>query len=401
MRSAPINKHDTRGQILVIVAGGLLVLIAFVGLVIDGGHAWGQQRNTQNGTDAAAEAGAIRLAQNLPFTVAGEMGPNTDGDVLAAVQAAADVNSVVLEEAFYTDFHGNRLPGEPRVGDGAIPPGALGVQAIASREFDTFLAGVVGFRQIRAETDATARAGIISGAAPSTVLPVTFPVTITGCDGRNDAVQDPEGDRWELGGYYVVPLCNGGPGNVGWLDWDPSNTEPGEPDPCDGHGNGNAELVCSVLTPSNPSMVIPGWYFVAQTGNSSSAPLGNALNSYAVPPAPEENAPPGTTVLIPLFDADCDAKPLTSARDACTAGPGHGQSMWYHLADWTAFEIDWVDLNGGRSRCDTSAVVPGTGGNGSTGCLAGWFRGYFGPGELRAPTTADDQTSTVGIQLID
>lgn len=75
--------------------------------------------------------------------------------------------------------------------------------------------------------------------------------------------------------------------------------------------------------------------------------------------------------------------------------------MWYHLADWTAFEIDWVNLNGGSAECGTEDEIAGTSGNGGTGCFAGWFRGYFGPGELRAPTAADDQTSTVGIQLID
>ena len=389
------------GQVLVIVAVGMLVFIAMVGVVIDGGHAWGQQRNTQNGTDAAAEAGAIVLAQNLPYTVAGQPAPNGDAAVLAAVQAAADANGIDLEAAFYTDIDGNRLPGPMEVGSlgGAPPPSAaLGVEAIGTRDFETFLAGVMGFDEMTARTDATAAAGIIAEAGASTVLPVTFPVTITGCDGSNRGVQHPGGDRWELGEYYVVPLCSGGPGNVGWLDWDPD--EPGEPDACDGEGNGNNELRCAVRTPSNPAIIVPEWYHVMGTGNPGTADLEDALNEYSVPPGPEANAPAGTTVLIPLFDADCDEDPPTAARDACTSGGGHGSNMWYHLADWTAFEIDWVDLGGGRDRCGTSDVVPGTDANGGTGCFGGWFRGYFGPGEIRAPTEADDQTSTVGIQLI-
>lgn len=390
------------GQVLAIVAGGMVVMIAMVGLVIDAGNGWAQQRNTQNGTDAAAEAGAIVLAQNLPFTVAGQTAPHSDAEVLAAVVAAADANNVDFEVGYYTDFDGARLAGPIEVGSlgtAAPPADALGVEATGTRAFDTYLARIMGFNSWTARTDATAIAGIISEAAAATVIPVTFPVTITGCDGTNNAVQDPGGRRWVLGEYYVVPLCQGGPGNVGWLDWDPN--EPGQPDACDTEGNGNAELRCSVRTPSNPPMIIPEWYYVAQTGNTSSAPLQDALNEYAVPPAPEENAPPGTTVLIPLFDADCEDDPPTSARDACTAGPGNGQNMWYHLADWTAFEIDWVDLNGGSAECGTEDEIPGTPGNGGTGCFAGWFRGYFGPGELRAPTDADDQTSTVGIQLID
>ena len=257
MRFAMINFLSRRwrgsthpdGQVLVIVAVGMIVFIAMVGVVIDGGHAWGQQRNTQNGTDAAAEAGAIVLAQNLPFTVAGQPAPNTDATVLAAVQAAADANDIDLEVAYYTDFDGDRVPGPVEVGTlGAVPPpsGARGVEATGTRDFETFLAGVMGFDEMTARTDATAISGIIAEAGASTVLPVTFPVTITGCDGQNNAVQHPGGDRWELGEYYVVPLCKGGPGNVGWLDWDPR--EPGEPDACDGAGNGNAELRCAVRT---------------------------------------------------------------------------------------------------------------------------------------------------------
>ncbi len=57
-------------------------------------------------------------------------------------------------------------------------------EAIGTREFETFLVGVMGFDEMTARTDATAISGIIPEAGASTVLPVTFPVTITGCDGR-------------------------------------------------------------------------------------------------------------------------------------------------------------------------------------------------------------------------
>ena len=78
------------GQILVIVAVGLVVIVAMVGVVIDGGYAWGKQRETQNGSDAASEAGAVVLAENLvraaqvpPVT------PKTDAQVRVAVNSAA------------------------------------------------------------------------------------------------------------------------------------------------------------------------------------------------------------------------------------------------------------------------------------------------------------------------
>jgi len=46
----------------VLFATTLVVLILFAGLVVDGGFAFSEQRNTQNGADSAAKAGALVLA---------------------------------------------------------------------------------------------------------------------------------------------------------------------------------------------------------------------------------------------------------------------------------------------------------------------------------------------------
>ena len=40
-------------------------MVILVGLVVDGGNLWAQQRIVQNGSDAAAEAGAIVMAERL------------------------------------------------------------------------------------------------------------------------------------------------------------------------------------------------------------------------------------------------------------------------------------------------------------------------------------------------
>ena len=61
------SRHrNERGQVLVIVAMGLVVMVAMVGLVIDGGFAWGQQRKTQNGADAMAVK-ELRSGRQDPF----------------------------------------------------------------------------------------------------------------------------------------------------------------------------------------------------------------------------------------------------------------------------------------------------------------------------------------------
>ncbi len=76
------RRPDPSGQVLVIVAAALIGLIAMVGLVIDGGYAWGRQRVTQNGADAIAKAGAVVILQWL------DEQPKTIGDVGCAVETA-------------------------------------------------------------------------------------------------------------------------------------------------------------------------------------------------------------------------------------------------------------------------------------------------------------------------
>ena len=133
-----LARHSTarseQGQVLVIVAVGLLAMIAMVALVVDGGHAWGQQREAQNGADAASEAGAVRLAQNLPFIAASKTQPYNDSAVATAVQDKATDNGIVVAQAIYTSFAGDPLPGPIAVGSlGNVPPpaAAAGVQVKA------------------------------------------------------------------------------------------------------------------------------------------------------------------------------------------------------------------------------------------------------------------------------
>lgn len=400
-------RSEPRGQILVIVAVGMVVLIGMVGLVIDGGFAWGQQRHGQNGVDAVVLSGAVMLAENQPFVSAGETVPNSDEAIETQLLDIADRNDLEFDVAYYTDFDGVPLTGPVEVGSlgtNAPPPGAYGIEGHGHRTFDTFLAGVLGFDSFTAAVTATAHTGPIVRLDGGTVLPVTFPVTITGCDGSNKAVKDPSGEEWQQadgGDYsdaaaYIVPLCAGEPGNVGWLDWTPP-------------GGGASEIEDQIYEPDHDPLWIPDWYYVSQTGNMSSGDkngIQEALNSYAVFPTPEDNAPQGTTVSIPLFDATCEEDPDPggvgeSAPDpeACTVGEGQGQDMWYHLAGWTDFEIDWVDLNGGSAVCGTVDEVEGTTGNGATGCFRGWFRQFLGPGELGAPTGDESSLTKWGVEL--
>src|SRR5262245_65673777 len=55
------SRPAQRGQVLVMFAGGLIALIAVVGLVIDGGNVFFSRRDDQNASDLASLAGTKRL----------------------------------------------------------------------------------------------------------------------------------------------------------------------------------------------------------------------------------------------------------------------------------------------------------------------------------------------------
>lgn len=392
----PRAARDPRGQVLVIVAGGLIVMIALTGVVVDGGFAWGQQRDNQNAADAAAEAGAVVLAETLTGVT------RTDGDVLNAVNASVAANGVDKVGAWYTNRAGDLVDGTcavvtstadaAEVGGGFIPPctnaQGLGVQADTSKTFDTFLVRVIGFNTLTATADATAVSGYLQEVCASDgdclVLPVTVPLNGVTCNGNGDVQPSNPVAEWP---YYnvtvTIPLCKNNPGNVGWLDWTPT-------------AGGTSELIDVIGPPTiHPKVGIPSWQYITATGNTNNSALEDALNYYAANQIP---------VLIPMFDSTCNTEPdppspgLSDVERCPTANVGgSGSNQWYHVARFVSFLMDspkGAFIAGSNSECNT--------GNGATACIRGQFvrfvtTGSVGPG----PGTGQlDPNSAVGIQLI-
>ncbi|MDA8238061.1 MAG: pilus assembly protein TadG-related protein [Chloroflexi bacterium] len=374
--SAP--RSGTRGQVLVLVAAGMVAVLVVVGLVVDGGYAFAQQRGSQNGADAAATAGALVIAQNLPFRALGQAGTETDADVAAAVHLAATSNALGTVEAFYTDIDGNLLSPAVRVGDlGASPPptAAWGVAVTATKAFDTFFARVVGIFSVTSTTDATAVAGYAESAGAGNVLPVTIPLNIIEClnNGKFSTLQPPT--IWPLNEEVILPLCKGpASGNVGWLDWTPP-------------GGGVPELRDAILHPSNPAIPIPSWQYVTQTGNINAGQIEDALNTYV-----------GETVLIPFFDNAC-TEPNAPGNSDCPegSGPGTGQGNWYHMPLFFGFRMQDVKaafIQGQNPECGSEWA--------GAGCLIGTITNYVGPNVTIGSGTGTslDAYSAVGVQLI-
>jgi Flp pilus assembly protein TadG len=387
-----VGSHDTRrderGQVLALVAIAMVAILAMVGLVVDGGNAFSQQRMTQNATDSAANAGATVIAKNL--LTAGE----TDATVDAAVMAAAAANQTTVVDKQYTDIAGNLIgvavgaaPG------GLIPAGAAGVKVSGQRTFDAFVSRVVGINSFTTTTDATAAAGSLVGVCPADagcgVWPVTVPVTTVFCDGNGDPVLS--ASYWPKDGTIVeVPLCRAGPGNVGWLDFHPP-------------AGGASELADTILHPDNDDISIPDWYFVAETGNVNSSQVEDALRTYR-----------DDLVLLPLFSDTCNVDPGDgpSGPLACPPGQhGNGSNLYYLFQAYAGFRVCGPLTPGcnsfGPGAIDVSegAYITGnpsecTSGNGGTSCFFGRFEDIVFSGTIAASPGNPGGPLAVGVQLI-
>lgn len=354
------RRRRSRGQAIVIFAGGLIALVLGVGLVIDVGFAWSQQRNAQNGADASARAGAIVLGQHQ---AEGGASTKTGFDVWNAVQGTAATNEVTVGagDAQYTNWQGTLL-GTPVIAGGAIPAGAAGVQVTAQRVQGTFLIRVAGIMTWTVRQDATAVAGPSSGCLETldgcNLLPITFPVTVFACTntGKTQPVDPPQ--EWSTGQPIILPICGGNPGSVGWLDWTPP-------------AGGSSELADVITNPPDVSVPLPSWQFITQTGDISAKTVEDALNAYA-----------GEVVLLPFFDSTCDTEPANQELSGCPAANvgGTGTNQWYHIVKFLSFQLDspkGAFVNGNNTA--TCGVTN------AKECLKGAFISFITEGTVTGP----------------
>lgn len=375
------DPRGPRGQVLVIVALGLVVVLAMVGLVVDGGYAWGRSRDTQNGADALAKTGTTVIQHYLAGVDA--VTP-TDWSVACAIDAAATQNGVKLEEAEYTDWQGQSLVPQAFVGPcGAvdpgtpIPTGAQGINARTSETFDTFIMKIVGISDLTTVADATAVVGTPTS-VPGGALPVTFPQKgQVFCDTPATAFEvrrDDKDGAWEpyeiideananASNLAIIPLCDVAPGSVGWLDFD-----------C------GQNLKESIVNPCQISIPIPAWLHT-QTGDVNA--LEKELNAYTGSQVGVAEAA-DSVLAVPIHDFTCESQQADSAPiTACPGYPtwsGNGDNLYYHIPFWVGFKLDKAYVLGGDPECGQSPgspVLVDPQPKGKIGCLKGWFVNEF------------------------
>ncbi len=159
-------KKGERGQAIVILALAMIGLLGIVGLALDGGMLYWNQRRAQNGADAAAVAGTTALVDAV-ITKGYACGTVSESAILAQVQKYATNNEVPngQVEAYYLtkDSSGNRRvlnngSGPWQVGStGTIPCQTIvGLLVKAHYPQRTFIAGIIGIAQTNVTVDAYA-----------------------------------------------------------------------------------------------------------------------------------------------------------------------------------------------------------------------------------------------------
>ncbi len=306
------TKHE-EGQSLILIALLLVALIAFAGLLLDGGRVYAARRQSQNAADAAAFVGAERLAKRLG------VGATEDSVIWTMIKNYAQQNGVADPNTNVKAWYMQGAAQKVEVGKGfQVLPQYTGVRVQATIKTDPFLMTVLmGNNAIDTMSQATMQSGVLTsfgGAMPMTVKMGSFSI----------------GDTEHLMGEKT------GPGGFQWLTY---STD------CQ-HGGSAGELADNILHPpdninkeadpsfnyKNPQDEMSGGlphYFCTNSGISGSNQVGDALD-YWFNDVPESQR----YWIIPLYDVTCVDSTTNCQADA---GTGGGSNMLYHIVGFAKF----------------------------------------------------------------
>lgn len=258
------------GAVAIIVGLSLVVLIGFLGLVIDLGRTYVLKTELQNAADAAALAGASQL-------------DGTHGGVSAAIQAAKDTasqNNYLFSQP--VDFLSENDPTQLMIGtcpdETCMVPAkdAAASDAMAANRLffrvdtkpqtlETYLMRVLNIFQTQADGIA------VAGRTKTAITPLAVcSVELTECPSETN----PTGTcGYRTGMAYNVRELNPiSPGDAYWID--PVSAPPGVCDPSSSSTSNSLPFMCKGEV--SFTVTVPGTVF---TNTGVSTPQVNALNS--------------------------------------------------------------------------------------------------------------------------
>lgn len=295
--TAPVPKtrpRGERGQILVLFAGGLTLLVLLIGLVVDGGTAFVNRRDAQNDADLAAMAGA-KIVKDFYVSNPALRSPDVRAAIAARMAANDCVTGVGTPCSWSAEYVAAGEVPNGNVSETAnspIPAGTVGVLVHVSRQPSTYFLGIIGQANWQVAADAMAITFSPRAATPGTLLPI-------GTNPPNPFVVGTN--------YVLTDTAPYGPAAFGWLSWTGANA--------------TGVLANSICNSDNPAMTFPVDIYGepgAHNGSAVRACLDNWIAN-------------GVTVLIPVFD---------------TCSPCNGNNASFHVTGLAAFVLTGYDGSG-------------------------------------------------------
>lgn len=210
-RKLPIvARRAEPGQSVVLLALMIVVLVAMVGLSVDVGNAYAQQRRVQQAANAAALAG-MNVVQN----------GGTNGDVQTEIRRTLGANGIDYNSSRYTYTASYRIDGDstPHLISGydqnAKPSNVQRVQVTLHEDVDTFFARVVGRQQLPANADGYA----CIGGWNLGVYPIGIPQFLNPIDPDKQNKYLGWNSSSHSGSQEVAPFLANGQPTPGWTDW--------------------------------------------------------------------------------------------------------------------------------------------------------------------------------------
>jgi len=164
-----------RGQTIIIFVLGMLIVIGFIALVIDGGNLYWQRRMAQNAADAGALAGAAVLCSP------GSIGLSDAEKITIAQNKAVEYVQANQALAVVDDIQVGSLVDSDGQSSGRLDY----VEVDSTIQFETIFGGAIGVNSL--STSATARAVCMPAVAAEGPLPVSWT-----CKAEAAGEEDPE-----------------------------------------------------------------------------------------------------------------------------------------------------------------------------------------------------------------
>jgi len=334
-----LRHAKTKGQSIPIIALMIVVLFAMVGLAVDVGNTYAEQRNTVRSSNAAALAGMNSLVHggNDSSVYNAVVNSLSSNNIHVAAPGAQPQSGERTLTASYLDSSGNPITSCPNVGGcgTSTPQGVTYIQVNVTGQVDTFFARVVG--------RPTLPVGNIAFAAKGPCSTGVYPITIRDSYLDNNGFVNPD-SRYSDELYKNKTLKrvtmkdptnpNGG---FDWVRWKAGQT------------NGNSTELTAMLTgdgnidegfneaawPSSNSLNLPkpaGYPLRPNQLNVGDWVYGNpgVSNSTNVRAELDWHIANRTVMILPIHDTD----------------DGGGVNGNYHVSRLGAFLLRGYSLNG-------------------------------------------------------